>query len=112
MFFSFVGDQGEEWLERCGEILGGVATHREARARWRSIFGEPGDNDRTTSPDGVGGESHVAVLIGGVDEKVKHGSVVPQIEASIRFPGHHVIDDEGHRGGPLAQPGLHFFEHS
>ena len=88
-----------------------MATHREARARWRSILGEPGDNDRTTAPDGVGGELHVAVLIGDLDEEVEHRAVVPQIEASMRFPGQHVVDDERHRGGPFAQPGPHLIEH-
>ena len=98
-------------LNVVGQIFSRVASDGQARALGRPILGKPGDNNGTTGAHGSAGEPHVASLSVEIDEKVKHGAVVPEVEASLGFPRQCIAGDEADLASLVAQSLPHLVEH-
>jgi hypothetical protein len=85
-------DELEAVGERRRQTRRVVALDREAAAPLRTVRCERGDHDVSSGADRSAGSGDVGVPVGGVDEEVEHGAVVPGVDRVWKAQGAHVGD--------------------
>jgi hypothetical protein len=80
MCLAFLFEELEAGAEECGHTATIVATHAEAAASLGTVGRKSSNHDVTAGPHRARRQPGVAFLIGGFDEEVEDGAVVPEID--------------------------------
>ena len=89
-------DELEALAERRGQLLRGIAPHRQARTHLRAVVGERRDDHASAGSECVAQRRAITIAVALVDEEVEDGAVVPQLVAAIRLPLEEIRSDAPH----------------
>ena len=96
--------QGEVLAQFPGQSRRVVTMDRQPAAGFRTIGSEASDDGITAGDERLLQPRDIGRTVGRLDQKMKRGPVVPDVEALRRLPRRHVVDDLLDFAGAATEP--------